>query len=380
MKATFFLHVFACAIVIAVLCGCGKSTVPANDNNSTVPANDNNQSAKAQGGGLLKVGKKENESGEYVILDTLTDQFDRAKAKANAEDTLSKHVDIDAMVGLFAYNPPLILEALKLADKVGKVKVIAFDEDDATLQGIKDGTVHGTVVQNPYMYGYKSIEVLSAIKAGNKNVIPASKFIDIPARQIRKDNVDEFWADLKAKMAGGEKPATQQGKPSFAFVSNGVASFWTIAGVGVNKAGADLGVNTEVLMPAEGIPDQKRIIEDLITKGIDGIAVSPIDPVNQTELLNQAAKKTTLITHDSDAPDANRLVYIGMSNYDAGRLCGKLVKEALPKGGKIMIFVGRLEQDNAKLRRQGVIDEVLGRDHNPKRYDAPGTVLKGKVQ
>ncbi len=380
MKATFFLHVFACAIVIAVLCGCGKSTVPANDNNSTVPANDNNQSAKAQGGGLLKVGKKENESGEYVILDTLTDQFDRAKAKANAEDTLSKHVDIDAMVGLFAYNPPLILEALKLADKVGKVKVIAFDEDDATLQGIKDGTVHGTVVQNPYMYGYKSIEVLSAIKAGNKNVIPASKFIDIPARQIRKDNVDEFWADLKAKMAGGEKPATQQGKPSFAFVSNGVASFWTIAGVGVNKAGADLGVNTEVLMPAEGIPDQKRIIEDLITKGIDGIAVSPIDPVNQTELLNQAAKKTTLITHDSDAPDANRLVYIGMSNYDAGRLCGKLVKEALPKGGKIMIFVGRLEQDNAKLRRQGVIDEVLGRDHNPKRYDAPGKVLKGKVQ
>jgi ribose transport system substrate-binding protein len=361
------------SLVFALLLGCTK---PAESPRS--PNGEGDGTKKS--GGLLTVGNKENESGEYIILDTLTDQFDRAKAKANAEDTLSKHVDIDAMVGLFAYNPPLILEALKLADKVGKVKVIAFDEDDATLQGIKDGTVHGTVVQNPYMYGYKSIEVLSAIKAGNKNVIPANKFIDIPARQIRKDNVDEFWADLKAKMAGGEKPATQQGKPSFAFVSNGVASFWTIAGVGVNKAGADLGVNTEVLMPAEGIPDQKRIIEDLITKGIDGIAVSPIDPVNQTELLNQAAKKTTLITHDSDAPDANRLVYIGMSNYDAGRLCGKLVKEALPKGGKIMIFVGRLEQDNAKLRRQGVIDEVLGRDHNPKRYDAPGKVLKGKVQ
>jgi ribose transport system substrate-binding protein len=150
--------------------------------------------------------------------------------------------------------------------------------------------------------------------------------------------------------------------------------------VGVNKAGADLGVNTEVLMPAEGIPDQKRMLEDLITKGIDGIAVSPIDPTNQTELLNQAAAKTLLITHDSDAPNANRLVYIGMSNYDAGRMCGKLVKEALPKGGKIMIFIGRLEQDNAKLRRQGVIDEILGRDHNPKRYDKPGQVLRGKVQ
>ena len=56
-----------------------------------------------------------------------------------------------------------------------------------------------------------------------------------------------------------------------------------------------------------------------------------------------------------------------MSNYDAGRLCGKLVKEALPKGGKIMIFIGRLEQDNAKLRRQGVIDEIAGRDQLGRR-------------
>jgi len=392
MKATFSLRIFVCTILITGWCGCEKPTdqpngntnnnsqpadTPPNNSNSSNPADSN---STKNNNDLLTVSKKEDISKEYVILDTLTDQFDRAKAKANAEDTLSKHSDIDAMVGLFAYNPPLILEALKQAEKVGKVKVIAFDEDDATLQGIKDGTVHGTVVQNPYMYGYKSIEVLTALKAGQKNVIPENKFIDIPAQQIRKDNVDEFWADLKAKTSGGAKPAKQDGKPSFAFVSNGVASFWTIAGVGVHKAGADLGVNTEVLMPAEGIPDQKRMIEDLVTKGIDGIAVSPIDPTNQTELLNQAAQKTTLITHDSDAPNANRLVYIGMSNYDAGRLCGKLVKEALPNGGKIMIFVGRLEQDNAKLRRQGVIDEVLGRDYNPERYDTPGKVLKSKVE
>ncbi len=370
MKTTFSSAGFLCLVFALTIIGCGKKPTPA-------PAPEGNEGSD---GGLLNVGEKQNETGEYVILDTLTDQFDRAKGKANAEDTLSKHNDIDAMVGLFAYNPPLILEALKQADKVGKVKVIAFDEDDATLQGIKDGTVHGTVVQNPYMYGYKSIEVLAALKAGKADVIPENKFIDIPAQQIRKDNVDAFWADLKEKTSGGAKPDAQEGKPSFAFVSNGVASFWTIAGVGVYKAGADLGVNTEVLMPAEGIPDQKRMIEDLITKGIDGIAVSPIDPANQTELLNQAADKTTLITHDSDAPNSKRQVYIGMSNYDAGRLCGKLVKEALPKGGKIMIFIGRLEQDNAKLRRQGVIDEILGRDHNPKRYDEPGKELRGKVQ
>ncbi len=336
--------------------------------------------APSGGGGesLLSVEKKAETQGDYIILGTLTDQFDRAKAKANVEDTLAKHPDIDGMVGLFAYNPPAMLEALKQAGKTKKVKVIAFDEDDATLQGIIDGTVHGTVVQDPYMYGYKSIEVLNALHKGDKSVIPENKFINIDAQQIRKDNVEEFWKVLKSRVEGGGDNPHKDGKPKFSFVSNGVASFWTICGVGVNKAGADLGVNTEMLMPAEGIPDQKRIIEDQVTKKVNGIAVSPIAPADQTELLNSAAAKTLLITADSDAPESKRLVYVGMDNYIAGRMCGKLVKETLPNGGKIMIFVGRMEQDNARLRRQGVIDELLGRSEDSSRFDPPDAVLQGR--
>lgn len=166
-------------------------------------------------------------------------------------------------------------------------------------------------------------------------------------------------------------------KTKIAFVSNGVASFWTVAQRGVEKAGEELGVDVSVHMPAEGISDQKRILEDLVTRGVDGIAVSPIDPKNQTELLNQVGEHTKLVTHDSDAPDASRLVYIGMDNYKAGRMCGELVKEALPNGGKVMIFIGRLEQDNSRRRRQGVIDEILGREYNPANYDPPGDVLTG---
>ena len=167
-------------------------------------------------------------------------------------------------------------------------------------------------------------------------------------------------------------------KVKVAFVSNGVASFWNIAAVGVKTAGEKLGVDAQTLMPVEGISDQKRMIEDLLTRGVDGLAVSPIDPANQTELLNAAAKRAKLITHDSDAPNADRLVYIGMDNYTAGRLCGDLVREAMPGGGTVMIFIGRLEQDNAKRRRQGVIDSILGRPENPSNFDPPGAVLEAK--
>ena len=113
------------------------------------------------------------------------------------------------MVGLFAYNTPLILEALRGAGKLGEVKVIAFDEDHETLQGIKDGTVEGTIVQNPYEYGRQSVRVLVALNESDLSeddggVVPASKMIAIPARTITTDNVDAFWIDLKEKTGESE--------------------------------------------------------------------------------------------------------------------------------------------------------------------------------
>jgi ribose transport system substrate-binding protein len=141
------------------------------------------------------------DDGKFTILGTLTDQFDRAKAKANVEDTVTRHPDVAGMVGLFEYNPPLILEALDRTGKLGKVKVMAFDENAATLQGIKDGNVVATVVQNPYQYGYKSITVLNELHKGNKSVIPGNKFIDIPARVIDSSNLDAFQKELQDEVA-----------------------------------------------------------------------------------------------------------------------------------------------------------------------------------
>ncbi|MFK7778739.1 MAG: sugar-binding protein [Gimesia sp.] len=167
-------------------------------------------------------------------------------------------------------------------------------------------------------------------------------------------------------------------KKTVAYVTNGIASFWVIAKKGAEKAGKDLDVNVEVRMPPKGVSDQKRMVQELLAQGVDGIAISPIDPKNQNDLLQEIADHSILITQDSDAPDSPRQCYIGMDNYQAGRMCGELVKEALPDGGEIMLFVGRLGQENARLRRQGVIDEVMGRSDDNTRYDKPGNPIKNK--
>ena len=163
-----------------------------------------------------------------------------------------------------------------------------------------------------------------------------------------------------AIIVGCSKPSE---KSDFAYVTNGVDPFWDLCAAGVRIAEREFGVKCEVHMPTKGVVDQKRILEAMVAKGVKGIAVSPVDPENQTGHLNEIAQVTKLITHDADAPESDRMVYIGTDNYKAGRALGQLVKEAIPDGGEVMIFVGRLEQLNARQRRQGVIDELLNRAH-----------------
>lgn len=177
---------------------------------------------------------------------------------------------------------------------------------------------------------------------------------------------------LLASAAGADKK-------KIVYVTNGIDPFWNVAAAGVRDAGKEFQVETEVLMPPKGIVDQKRMVETALVRGVDGIAISPIDAKNQVDLINEAANQTKIITHDSDAPASKRLCFVGMDNYKAGRAAGELVKQALPEGGKIMIFVGRLEQLNAQQRRQGVIDELLDRPIQAPdkiKYDAANAELK----
>jgi len=162
-------------------------------------------------------------------------------------------------------------------------------------------------------------------------------------------------------LACGQNTASKK-KLKLAFVVNNASSFWTIAKAGVDDAVKELGnVTVDFRIPSDGqAATQRGMLDDLLAKGVDGIAVSPIDPGNQTEFLDKIASQTLLITHDSDAPKSKRVCYIGTDNTSAGVEAGKLVKEALPNGGKIMVFVGTLDAANAQERFAGLKKELAG--------------------
>ena len=151
-------------------------------------------------------------------------------------------------------------------------------------------------------------------------------------------------------------------KRKIAFVTNNAADFWTIARKGCEAASNELGtVDLDFRIPPDGsAAEQRRTVDDLLAKGVQAIAISPVDPANSTQMLNQAAQQAVVMTQDSDAPNSNRICYIGTDNHAAGLQAGQLIKDALPNGGKIMIFVGKIDAQNAQERYQGIKDALKG--------------------
>ncbi len=187
-----------------------------------------------------------------------------------------------------------------------------------------------------------------------------------------------FWSACLGDTAGDAAGDAEGGKKRlrFAYITNVPADFWKIARAGTEKAKAEFDVDVTMIEPSSD-SEQKQAVEDMVIRGLDGIAISPRNPANQVELINSAAAKMPLITQDSDAPTSNRLCFIGVDNYSAGRMCGKLVKKALPDGGKVALFVAWVDQDNARLRMQGTIDELMDRSDDSSRSDPVGKAVVG---
>lgn len=157
-------------------------------------------------------------------------------------------------------------------------------------------------------------------------------------------------------------PAMAQAKKQLALVTNAAADFWTIAKRGVEKAQKEHpDYKMEVVITGQATAaEQRRELDDLLARGISGVSISAIDPKNSTAEFNKVAAKAALFTTDSDAPQSNRAVYIGTDNVAAGRQAGEQIKKALPNGGKVMMFVGTMDADNARERVQGIKDVLAG--------------------
>jgi ribose transport system substrate-binding protein len=166
---------------------------------------------------------------------------------------------------------------------------------------------------------------------------------------------------LGLALAGALLPScqTNSGKPKVCFVSNNAHEFWSIVERGGQEAADKEGVELVFRKPAKAnAAEQKAIIDTELAKGVKAISISVIDPDNQKDYLNSIAKRVPLLAVDNDAEETDRRCYLGTDNIKGGHEVGKLIKEAMPDGGVIALFVGQIEPINARERIQGVLNEL----------------------
>lgn len=156
--------------------------------------------------------------------------------------------------------------------------------------------------------------------------------------------------------------AEAQDKKALAFVVNGASDFWKLAEAGVRKAQEELPTyDLQFKYPEQAAAAvQQRLMDDLVAAGVSAIMVSAVDPKTSTEALNRVGGQVPLFTTDSDAPDTNRIAYIGSSNTDAGKQAGEIALKAMPDGGKCVGFVGLPGADNARERIEGMKAAIEG--------------------
>ena len=125
--------------------------------------------------------------------------------------------------------------------------------------------------------------------------------------------------------------APESKKPKLVFITSGTNFFWQDATAGIEAAARDFKAQFELVSTSSSAPSE----EDS-----DGIAFAPI---------NGAAQLVA---------SGGRVCFVGVDHYRAGRKAGALVKEALPEGGKIVIFSQTPDFVLSEDRRRGIADEL----------------------
>lgn len=120
------------------------------------------------------------------IINTFYSDADRNKAMTITQDILTSTPDIK---GIFGTNEPSVVGVSLAVEQAGfqdKVTVVGFDSSEDEIYAINNGSMLGTVVQNPYNMGYLGVK--QAVKVINGEDV--EKLIDTGVTYINKENLE----------------------------------------------------------------------------------------------------------------------------------------------------------------------------------------------
>lgn len=155
------------------------------------------------------------------------------------------------------------------------------------------------------------------------------------------------------------------GKRRIAVIPKGTThEFWKSIHAGANKAGAELGVEIIWKGPQkeDDRDDQIKVVEDFISRGVDGIVVAPLDDKALAPPLSDAVREgIPVVICDSGVEWDGHVSFVATDNYRGGVLAAERLGTLLGGNGKVVMLRYQEGSASTMAREAGFLDTVTGK-------------------
>jgi len=338
---------------VAVVCGCTKG--PNSDQpDSDQPDSDQDiQSADSPQRGVILLryapGSASTEERENGFLKTITGEYPQIHILSSnqysgttAESSLEKAQQLllkfgDRVEGIFGVCQPNangILGALNESGLAGKVVFVGFDPNERMVEALRERRMEGIVLQDPVSMGYLSVKTMAAHLRGEtvERQVSTGEYIATP------DNMesDEIIRLLNPPQFSGNEFRSDKAKFTIAVIPKGTShEFWKSVHFGADKAARELG-NVEIIWKGPLLENDREgqinVVQDFITKRVDGICLAPLDAQALFPVVEEAKDEgipTVIFDSNLAGNDQVKVSYVATDNFQGGVLAAKRMAEVL---------------------------------------------------
>ena len=156
-----------------------------------------------------------------------------------------------------------------------------------------------------------------------------------------------------------------QAADKFAVVMGNIPSanqFWALVEKGAQDKGKELGIEVTTLGSPGGESDvagQIGLVEDLLTKGITGLALAPADPAALNPTIQKALDQGVKVVYIDRPGGVGGITYVGTDNEPAAAQGAQYICDNIPKGSDVAILQGVMAIVNGQARAKGSHDTLL---------------------
>ena len=245
------------------------------------------------------------------------------------------------------------------------VSFVAFDVSTRLLEALQDGTLQGTVAQNPYKMGRLGVKaVVDALENRPMEAkITTGETLVTPENLTRPEVEAVLHPPRVDHRADAVRSGAKAKKWRVMVIPKGTThEFWQSVHAGASQGAAESG-DVEIIWQGPAREDDRteqiKLIQGAVASGVDGIVLAPLDAKALVEPVEQAiAKGIKVVIFDSGLESDKISSFVATDNYHGGILAAKRLGEILGGKGRIILLRYAVGSASTDERERGFTDTI----------------------